>query len=70
MTQAFLRTGDQSISHAVLVKAGEVGKQKGAATIFVENINRNLDKNMICVKYNNFCKFSFLDLYFRKCFKV
>ena len=28
-------------SHAVLVKAGEVGKQKGAATIFVGNINRN-----------------------------
>ena len=28
MTQVFLRTGDQSISHVVLVKAGEVGKGK------------------------------------------
>ena len=40
MTQVFLRPGDQSISHAVLVKAGEVGKEKGAATIIVGNINR------------------------------
>ena len=46
MTQVFLRTGDQSISHAVLVKAGEVGKEKGAATMIMNSSAFYQDENI------------------------
>ena len=42
MTQAFLRTGDQSITHVVIVKTGEMGEMK---------IRNGKDKKLIWDRY-------------------